>query len=195
MTEHNYSELSDDELSRLASSGNMSAIEAIYRRHYLLMVNFGMKYYVDVEFVKDCIQDLFVKLICHPSAFRHVEFVRSWLLISLKNIMFDRLKAVKPSDSLDEVPFMTLDDDILLISRTEGLDDEQVRDRRNLAKAFKLLGGSQRMAVYLHFVRGLSHKEVAALLDMNVQSSRNLLSRAIAKLRKNMFTLIMLLPI
>ena len=163
----------------------MSAIETIYRRHYPLMLNFGMKYYADAEFVKDCIQDLFVKLICHPALFRHVEFVRSWLLISLKNIMFDRLKSVKPSSSLDEVPFMTLEEDIMTIAQTEELDDEQVKDRRNLAKAFKLLGGSQRMAVYLHFVRGLSHKEVAALLDMNVQSSRNLLSRAISKLRKN----------
>ena len=173
----------------------MSAIETIYRRHYPLMLNFGMKYYADAEFVKDCIQDLFVKLICHPALFRHVEFVRSWLLISLKNIMFDRLKSVKPSSSLDEVPFMTLEEDIMTIAQTEELDDEQVKDRRNLAKAFKLLGGSQRMAVYLHFVRGLSHKEVAALLDMNVQSSRNLLSRAISKLRKNMFTLMMLLTI
>ncbi|WP_301393902.1 RNA polymerase sigma factor [uncultured Duncaniella sp.] len=136
-----------------------------------------------------------MKLICHPALFRHVEFVRSWLLISLKNIMFDRLKSVKPSSSLDEVPFMTIEENILAIAQTEGLDDEQIKDRRNLAKAFKLLGGSQRMAVYLHFVRGLSHKEVAALLDMNVQSSRNLLSRAISKLRKNMFTLMMLLTI
>ncbi len=109
--------------------------------------------------------------------------------------MFDRLKSVKPSSSLDEVPFMTIEENILAIAQTEGLDDEQIKDRRNLAKAFKLLGGSQRMAVYLHFVRGLSHKEVAALLDMNVQSSRNLLSRAISKLRKNMFTLMMLLTI
>jgi len=168
----------------------MPAIEIVYRRHYPLMLNFGMKYYADVEFVKDCIQDLFVKLICCPGAFRHVEFVRSWLLISLKNIMFDRLKVIKPYSSLEELPFMTLDDDVVAVSQIEGLDDEQIKDRKNLVNAFKLLGGNQRMAVYLHFVKGLSHKEVAALLDMNVQSSRNLLSRAIAKLRKNMFTLI-----
>jgi len=112
-------------------------------------------------------------------------------LISLKNIMFDRLKVIKPYSSLEELPFMTLDEDIVAVSQREGLDDEQIKDRKNLVNAFKLLGGNQRMAVYLHFVKGLSHKEVAALLDMNVQSSRNLLSRAIAKLRKNMFTLIL----
>lgn len=195
MTGHNYNKLTDTELSRLASSGDMSAIETIYRRHYRLMLNFGMKYYADTEFVKDCIQDLFVKLICHPALFRHVEFVRPWLLISLKNIMFDKLKAIKPSSSLEELPFATLEEDVVTIAQAEGLDDEQVKDRRNLSKAFMLLGGSQRMAIYLHFVRGLSHKEVAALLDMNVQSSRNLLSRALAKLRKNMFTFLILLPI
>ncbi len=190
MTGCNYNELTDMELIRMASAGNMSAIGAVYRRHYPLMLNFGMKYYADAEFVKDCIQDLFVKLICGPGAFRYVEFVRPYLLVSLKNIMFDRLKVIKPYSRLEELPFMTLDEDIVAISQIEGLDDEQVKGRRNLVNAFKLLGGNQRMAVYLHFVRGLSHKEVAALLDMNVQSSRNLLARAIAKLRKNMFMLI-----
>lgn len=190
MTERNYNELSDTDLSRMSASGDSAAIETIYRRHYRLMLNFGMNYYSDIEFVKDCIQDLFVKLICHPALFRHVEFVRPWLLISLKNIMFDKLKAIKPSSSLEELPFATLEEDVATIAMAEGLDDEQIKDRRNLAKAFKLLGGSQRMAIYLHFVRGLSHNEVAALLNMNVQSSRNLLSRAIAKLRKNMFTVL-----
>lgn len=191
MTEHNLNGLTDIELSCKAYQGDMSAIETIYRRHYLLMLNFGMKYYADAEFVKDCIQDLFVKLICYPGAFRHVEFVRSWLLISLKNIMFDRLKVIKPYSSLEELPFRTLDEDIVTVSQIEGLDDEQIKDRKNLVNAFKLLSSNQRMSVYLHFVKGLSHKEVAAFLDMNVQSSRNLLSRAIAKLRKNMFTLIL----
>ena len=187
MTERNLNEFSDVDLSNLALSGNMPAIETLYRRHYLLMLNYGMKYYADIEFVKDCIQDLFVKLICHPGAFRHVEYVRSWLLISLKNIMFDRLKVIKPYSSLEELPFMTLEEDIVVISQIEGLDDEQVKNRKNLANAFKLLSGNQRTAIYLHFVRGLSHKEVAALLGMNVQSSRNLLSRAIDKLRKKCF--------
>ena len=195
MTERNYNELLDTDLSRMAASGNMLAIETIYRRHYQLMLNFGMKYYADTEFIKDCIQDLFVKIISHPALFRHVEFVRPWLLISLKNIMFDKLKAIKPFSSLEELPFLTLEEDIITIAQAEGLDDEQMKDRQNLAKAFTLLGGSQRMAIYLHFVKGLSHNEVAALLNMNVQSSRNLLSRAIAKLRKNMFALLTLLPI
>ena len=195
MTERNYNELLDTDLSRMAASGNMLAIETIYRRHYQLMLNFGMKYYADTEFIKDCIQDLFVKIISHPALFRHVEFVRPWLLISLKNIMFDKLKAIKPFSSLEELPFLTLEEDIITIAQAEGLDDEQMKDRQNLAKAFTLLGGSQRMAIYLHFVKGLSHNEVVALLNMNVQSSRNLLSRAIAKLRKNMFALLTLLPI
>ena len=189
MTERNYHELLDTNLCRLAVSGDMSTIETLYRRHYPLLLNFGLKYYADVEFVKDCIQDLFVKLICHPSNFRQVEYVRAWLLVSLKNIMFDRLKVIKPYSSLDELPFNTLDEDLAAIAQSEGLDDEQILERRNLVKAFKLLGGNQRMALYLHFVKGLSHKEVAALLEMNVQSSRNLLSWALAKLRKNMFPL------
>ena len=51
--------MSDKELVELASVGEMKAIEVLYSRHYELLLNFGMKYFSDIDFVKDCIQDLF----------------------------------------------------------------------------------------------------------------------------------------
>ena len=44
----------------------------------------------------------------------------------------------------------------------------------------------QKETVYLHYTLGFSFEETAALMDMNVQSVRNLLSRALAKVRKIM---------
>ena len=44
----------------------------------------------------------------------------------------------------------------------------------------------QNEIVYLHYTLCFSFEETAALMDMNVQSVRNLLSRALAKVRKIM---------
>ena len=49
---------------------------------------------------------------------------------------------------------------------------------------FCQLSGNQRMAIYLKYAKGLSHKEVAAIFDINEQSSMNMISRAIAKIRR-----------
>ena len=46
--------------------GDTKPLEVLYKRHYELLLNFGLKYVSDEEFVKDCIQDLFVKLAAAP---------------------------------------------------------------------------------------------------------------------------------
>ena len=115
-----------------------------------------------------------------------MEYVRSWLLVSLKNIMFDRLKVLRPYTPLDELPFTNIDAELTSFTRAEGLDDEELRTRREMVEAFAALSGQQRMAIYLHFVKGMSHREVAAFLDINVQSSKNLLFRALSKMRRSM---------
>lgn len=61
--------IDDNRLCELAANGELTAIEMLYKRHYELMLNFGLKYSDDNDFVMDCIQDLFEKLICHPSLF------------------------------------------------------------------------------------------------------------------------------
>ena len=42
----------------------------------------------------------------------------------------------------------------------------------------------QKEAIYLHYSLGLSYDEVAALMDMNVQSVRNLIHRSVERIRK-----------
>lgn len=178
--------IDDIQLCEIAASGELAAIEALYKRHYELMVNFGLKYYNDTDFIMDCIQDLFVKLICRPSLFSGVRYVRPWLLASLRNIIFDRLKTIKAHVSLDELPFSEIDQDFFMSTVDDRLSDEEISRRKKVVDAFKHLNGNQRMAVYLHYFKGLSHKEVSILLNMKEQSSMNLLSRALIKLRRHL---------
>ena len=60
----------------------------------------------------------------------------------------------------------------------------KIRDQLSAARA--TLTEKQAHIIYLRFVRGLSYKEVAAVLDMNVQSAMNSVNRAMIKLRNFM---------
>ena len=49
-------------LWNLLTEGNRKALEIIYQRYYLLLLNYGLKCTSDRELIKDCIHDLFVHL-------------------------------------------------------------------------------------------------------------------------------------
>lgn len=69
-----------------------------------------------------------------------------------------------------------------------GNSDEDLRKKKALVQALSQLTSQQKHILYLRYIKGLSHKEVAEAMDMNVQSSMNLLSRSVSKLREILAT-------
>ena len=179
--QHAYNSLKDEALWDFARHGDAKALSVLYRRHYDLMFNFGLKYVHDEEVVKDCIQDIFVKFSV-SRRLSHTDYVRSYFLTALRNSILDKMAARKPTDELDERAFR-LEIEDAAIERMFSRSDEQVRLGKRLMAAYGELTENQRTAIYLRFVSGLSYKEIAAVLEINPQSSMNLVSRAVARLR------------
>ncbi len=179
-----YENMSDSTLWDLFLKGDMTALSVLYKEHYNLLINFGMKYCPEKDFVKDCIQDTFLK-ICSSNSLSHSAYVRSYLLTSLKNTMSDKLSGSRLADDLDEHFFEMYIDDSGLEELFRN-DDEALRLSRRLVEAYGSLRGNQRMALYLRYVRGLSYKEISKVLNIHSQSSMNLISRALASLRTRM---------
>lgn len=176
-----YNSLDDIALWNFARNGDAKALSVLYRRHYDLMFNFGMKYAGDEELVKDCIQDVFVKFSVSRKL-SGTDYVRSYFLTALKNSILDKTAARRPSETIDERAFRIEIEDAE-IERMFSLGDEQILLGKKLMAAYGELTENQREAIYLRFVAGLSFKEIAAILEIAPQSSMNLVSRAVARLR------------
>lgn len=173
--------MNDIELWKLVLKGDSSALSMLYCRYYELMLNFGLRYTPDVDLVKDCIQDVFVK-ICSSRRLSDLTYVRSYLLASMRNILIDRLSALHIEENIDDYAFC-LDIDDAALERIFMHDDEKLRLSRRLLSAYGMLPKKQREVLYLRYVKGLSHKEVAAVLEINPQSSMNQIHRALDRLR------------
>lgn len=173
--------MNDIELWKLVLKGDSSALSMLYCRYYELMLNFGLRYTPDVDLVKDCIQDVFVK-ICSSRRLSDLTYVRSYLLASMRNILIDRLSALHIEENIDDYAFC-LDIDDTALGRIFMHDDEKLRLSRRLLSAYGMLPKKQREVLYLRYVKGLSHKEVAAVLEINPQSSMNQIHRALDRLR------------
>lgn len=176
--------MNEAELWSKVLSGDMTALSLLYKQNYNLLFNWGMRFVSDEEFVKDCIQDVFVK-ICSSRKLSSTTYVRSYLLTSLRNMIFDRVASAHDDVSISGRLFEIDDNDSGIELLFKDDDDSRMLGRR-LVMAYNSLTYNQRVSVYLRYVRGLSYKEIAAVMEMNPQSAMNLVSRALKSLRSEM---------
>lgn len=177
-----YSLLSDTELWSLFLKGDKQAFAYIYRKQYRLLLAYGIKLCKDQELVRDCIQDLFVKLHTNRKNLGETLNINTYLICALKHRLFKEVSSCVQMESIEEFLFdFTADEEF--VDRFAD-NDEVWMQKKKLQKAMEQLSSRQKEAIYLRFIRDLSYEEVGEILGINYQSSKNLISRTIIKLRE-----------
>jgi len=163
--------------------GDPEAFRAIYNSHVQSLYRFGCHFTNDKALVKDCVQDIFVKLASSGSGLGSTNNIKLYLFKSLKRKIIKSLDKSGIIGSLDtaKLPF------IYTVSAEEILiDDESERLRYvQLDRAMSNLSPRQKEAIYLKFVSDLSYEELSKVMHMNYQSARNLVFRGMEKLRES----------
>lgn len=175
-------EIDDLALWDLLIKGDQKALEILYQKYYSLLLNYGLKCNPNKELIKDCIQDLFVNLFQNSSIKTTNITVRSYLLKALRNNLLYKLSSQKEEYSLDDSVFYIPENEDLF-EQLFPKNDQDVLLARRLMDAMSQLTPNQKSVLYLRYVKELSYKEIADVMDMNVQSSMNLANRALTKLR------------
>lgn len=155
------------------------------------MYAYGRKITADSELVKDTIQDLFVKLHNNRANLGETQSVKGYLLVALKRTLINHFHASSATLlSIDELDARGEASDLrfeieLSAQGASELDPEADEERRALlAAALQELTPRQREAIYLYYIQEIPLNEISVLLEMNYQSTRNLLHRAMLKLRQ-----------
>ncbi|MCC8171673.1 MAG: sigma-70 family RNA polymerase sigma factor [Parabacteroides sp.] len=171
----------DIALWKAGLDGNKAAFGQLYRYYFPLLYTYGVKLTGDKELVRDVIQDLFVNLFQEKVQVPVIGHWKGYLFQAFRNRLVDKARQAKPTyDIADyenvfvtEMPF------------GEGFGTDEVREEqgRLLLRAYKQLPPRQQEILYLFYIKELKHEEIAGILHINCQSSKNLLFRAIGKLR------------
>jgi RNA polymerase sigma factor (sigma-70 family) len=163
--------------------GEKEAYAALFKRTSDRLYRYGIKFTNDQELVKDCIQDLFIKLYQNRADLPEKENVMFYLFTVLKNILIDSLRKNKKIVyiSPQELSFHT---EFILELEDDNEADEETRER--FEQVIGLLSGRQKEAIYLRYQLEMSYEEISKLLGINYQSTRNLIHRAIEKIRSEM---------
>jgi RNA polymerase sigma factor (sigma-70 family) len=181
---HTIENKSDERLlwSRFLKGDNQ-VLSLIYLHHANALFDYGCRFTVDKDLVKDCIQEVFCSLMRTYKNLSETDNVRLYLLKSLKRRIIRDLKSAgnKPRSLDDQDYSFDLRFSENLDDQLSDLDEEK---RHLIAEAMQSLTDRQKEAIYLRFNRGLEYEEISFLLNLNYQSSRALIHRAIEKLRE-----------
>jgi RNA polymerase sigma-70 factor (ECF subfamily) len=178
--------LNDEEIWSLCLDGDRNAFKIIYSRYYYPLFYYGRKFCTDSELLKDCLQSFFLKLITHYQTLSDTPSVRCYLYKAFRNSLYNALKS--EFVRCENITFCP--DDALLSYEVEAkksqeiiLDSVNEEDVIRVRKALKAISSRQQEILYLYYVKGLDHSEISEVLNINYQSSKNLLSRTVIKLR------------
>lgn len=174
----------EDQTVQLLSNfieGDVSAFSKLYDTHVSMLYNYGYRLTTDVELLKDCIQEVFIKIYNKRTELHSVLNFKSYLFISLKNKLCDESrKRVNLSDvSVEELNVVACDN----IEKEYIANEKENSDNIFLTKLLDQLSPRQRNAITLYYIEEKKYEDICVMMDMNYQSVRNLIHRGLLKLR------------
>ena len=162
-------------------SGNLAAYSVIYRKYFFILYNYGMKLCGDKELIKDCIQDLFIKIWNNRENLNDTTSVKYYLFSSLKHKLIDTLKS--PNQKLKT------DDDVMSMEMIDSSDSDTeflYFQKERVFKAMNKLSKHQQKVLQMKFYENQSNQEIADELGITIQSVYNSVFKTLRSLRKQL---------
>ncbi|MDP4289880.1 MAG: RNA polymerase sigma factor [Bacteroidota bacterium] len=155
---------------------------SIFKYHFDSLYNYGIKITNDSEVVKDCIQELFFRIWKNNIDLARVQYLKSYLFTGLRRQILNILEL-----KYYQVDKIKLEDHFLIeFSPEDYFIQQQFEDtqRKNVIQALNKLSNKQREAIYLRYFEELEYTEIAKVMNVNLQSAKNTVSRGLDALRE-----------
>lgn len=173
--------MTDQQLWQALKRGDNTALETIYRTHVSHLINYGQRLCNDDMLVQDCLQDLFVYLWQKRESINSTDAIRPYLLVAFRRRLIRAMTSrnTKVDYNLEQIHFeaeWSFEDNLV----TRDIAEEQ---RQQLRAGLEKLSARQREALFLRYYEGLTYEEISSVMDLQYQSVRNLVSKAVSRLR------------
>ncbi|WP_316748446.1 RNA polymerase sigma-70 factor [Pedobacter gandavensis] len=180
----------EQELLEEVAGGNESAFKLLYDTYAGKVYTMGMKYLKSPFLAQDAVQEVFVKVWKNREQLTSLNSFPAWLTTISRNQLINDLQRQFPMDSLDSIS---------PDHQHQAITGDEV-DYRELEKVIKIgissFSPRQQQIYILSREEGLSHKQIAAQLNISYDMVREHMSLALKNLRKfleNHYTHLLLL--
>ncbi len=164
-------------------NGDDQVLSLIYLQYSNPLFDYGCRFSKNTDLVKDCIQEVFCNLLRTRKNLSETDNVKFYLLKSLKRQILKEIQ--KSGNKLVSINDQEYSFELLLgYNNDDQLNELNEVQQQALIEALESLTDRQKEAIYLRFDRGLEYNEISEILNLNYQSARALIHRAIEKLRE-----------
>jgi RNA polymerase sigma-70 factor, ECF subfamily len=174
--------LADEELMQLVYRGNASAFEVIYDRHADAAFSLAQRMCRQRAMAEDVVQEAFLSLWRSGARYdRNRGSVRTWTLGIVHNRAIDALRR----KSVRDRGIVTADGIEERIPAREHTELEFARrdEAREIRDALQGLPDEQSRVIELAYYGGMTHVEIAAMLDAPVGTIKGRMRLGLAKMR------------
>ncbi|TAH60629.1 RNA polymerase sigma factor [Lascolabacillus massiliensis] len=161
--------------------GDEFSFSIIYNKYVEELYAYGISLGFQKENCKDAIQDVFIKIFLDRNNISKIENKSGYIFRSYKNRLIDLKKKNNNKDNIDSVE----DKFTIEVTILDNLIETEIANivKEKIKKLLESITPNQREVVYLKYVVGLQHSEIAEILGIHEESARKLLYRAMEKLR------------
>jgi len=168
----------DREILNRASAGDIQAFEFVYKASSSFVYNVAYRVVGNREDAFEVAQEVFMIIHDKLKSFRFESSFKTWVYRITANTAINYAKKTVRSKTVSFEDFL-----IEPAVNSQAVDRLQEQDNQQLLGAFlNELNPEQRACVVLREIEGLSYQQVAASLNININTVRTRLKRAREKL-------------
>ncbi|MBM4132040.1 RNA polymerase sigma factor [bacterium] len=162
--------------------GEMGAFEELYQRHHARLYNVAYRMTGSAADADDLLQEIFLQVFRRLETFRGESALGTWLYRLATNCCLDHLRS-KQGRQQRATEFLEDSGDVEPVAPGVWRPDT-VLDRMELERVITQLPPRYRAAFVLHDIEGLAHHEVGEALGIAVGTSKSLVHKARARMRR-----------
>jgi len=171
------------DLWRRFRSGDAAAFGALSQTHYRALYNYASKFSSDPEFIRDCIQELYLELWERRTFLSETAFVKSYLLKALRHKLIKESVRLKRFKEPKELSFEAGESDLSIESKI--IENEHLKHQvKRLNAIVSNLSKRQQEIIYLRFYQNLENEDISHIMNLGRQSVANLLYRTIKEIKE-----------
>lgn len=164
-------------------AGDASGFQTLMTDYFRVLFRYGSRFSSDREFIRDCIQDLFLYLWEHRTSLRADVAIKPYLMVSLRRLMHRSLPNTAYSDEFTE-------DKVNPFDLTFSVEEQYIQQEttgnqiRQMKQLLEMLPPRQKEVIYLKYFQELERDQIAEVMGIVPQTVSNLIQLALKQLRQ-----------
>jgi len=164
-------------------AGDKRCFNQLFRKYFSELYYYGIKIFPDSDFVKECIQEVFIRVWETRGSLADVENVKSYMIVSVRRMI---LVNKEKSKNKHRIEIGQDENYSFFFDENEFEKHEEISDEihHTLLTAINSLTKNQREMIMLFFYHELTYSEIALTLGISIPAARNLMYRTLTHLRE-----------